>query len=60
MSFDPKCYEIAECFLEDTPRLYNDKVRAKLAQTIQDVIEDFISDDDNFPQPLPPDNRREL
>ena len=40
MSFDPACFDLAQIFLEDEPRL---RARVKeLAQAIQDAIEDWI------------------
>jgi hypothetical protein len=52
MSYDTKCGELADCFLEDEKRV-TDKIRTKLAQTIQDTIEDFLNDAENFPPPEP-------
>ena len=52
MSYDTKCWELAEYFLEDEKRV-TEKIRTKLAQTIQDAIEDFLNDAENFPPPEP-------
>lgn len=46
MSYDPKCHEVAEYFLaDDTPQ----PIVAKLAQRIQDAIEDELTDPDFEP-----------
>jgi hypothetical protein len=42
--FDEKCYELAKEFLSDDPDLNNEVNRDKLAQSIQDTIEDEIAD----------------
>ncbi len=55
MPFDSKCYDLAKSFCEDLPRV----PVARLAQTIQDAIEDFLQDEDNFPPSEPFDTRRE-
>lgn len=43
MSYDQKCYDLAEAFLEDEPELNTEKNRDELAQAIQDVIEGHLS-----------------
>ncbi len=44
MSYDPKCYELAAAFLADEDLdLQSEANRSKLAQGIQDYIEDFIA-----------------
>ena len=43
MSFDPKCYELAEYFLRDQTTC--ERVIHALAQEIQDTIEDFSFDE---------------
>ena len=43
MSYDPKCYDLAAAFLEDEPELATEKNKCKLAQHIQDTIEDWIT-----------------
>lgn len=43
MSFDPRCYELAELFLSDEPAINTSEKRDELAQIIQDAIEDFIA-----------------
>lgn len=42
MSYDPKCYDLAEMFLEDSPKLDNERNVHRLAQVIQDAIESEI------------------
>jgi len=42
MSYDQKCYDLAESFLEDEPALNNEENRNELAESIQSAIEDFI------------------
>ncbi len=44
MSYDQKCYDLAEAFLDDTDTqpLNTEANRCQLAQEIQTVIEDFI------------------
>jgi hypothetical protein len=64
MSFDPKCFELAKVFIADLEAEKNVVVPIRivnqLAQTIQDTIEDFLQDDDNFPASEPMfDTRRE-
>lgn len=41
-SFDTKCYELAEHFLQDEPDLDNEERRKDLAQEIQESIEAFL------------------
>lgn len=43
MSYDPRCYDLAAMFLEDEPRLFNEKHNDALAQLIQSTIEDYIA-----------------
>ncbi len=45
MSYDVKCYELAEAFLEDyfTADLTKEKATDLLAQAIQNAIEDSLS-----------------
>lgn len=45
MSFDPKCYELAEYFVSDTAMCRGETIN-ELAQLIQDVIEDFLCADE--------------
>jgi hypothetical protein len=40
--FDPKCYELAEYFLEDYDDIADD-VKDELAQEIQDAIENWLN-----------------
>lgn len=39
MSFDEKCYELAEHFL---PSMASERLKAALAQTVQDAVEDYM------------------
>lgn len=55
MSYDTKCYDLAEAFLEDEPALNNESHRKALAQEIQNAIESFIEDARrNYEPPDPP------
>lgn len=43
MAFDPKCYDLAEHFLSDEePPIQSDENKRRLAQTIQNEIENWI------------------
>lgn len=42
MSYDPKCYDLAERFLEDHPAINNEFHRDELAQSIADAIASYI------------------
>lgn len=42
MSYDTKCYELAEHFTEDVPLSARKETTEQLAQVIQDAIEDFL------------------
>lgn len=42
MSYDSRCYDLAEVFLDDEPHLNAESYRTELAQLIQNTIEDFI------------------
>ena len=44
MSFDPECYELAAAFMEDHPERDTPENRQKLAQTIQDAIEEWFTE----------------
>ena len=44
LSFDSKCYDLAEHFLEDEPTLDNEDARNELAQEIQEAVESWIID----------------
>lgn len=64
MSYDTRCFELAEAFLDPEECTFCSMVREvavdKLAQGIQDYVEDFLNDPDNFPPPEPKfDTRRE-
>jgi hypothetical protein len=41
-TFDPKCYELAEHFLADTPELNTDAAKVTLAAAIQQALEEEI------------------
>lgn len=43
MSFDPRCYDLAELFLSGEPAINTPEKRDELAQILQDAIEDFIA-----------------
>lgn len=42
-TYDSRCYDLGETFLEDTPHLNTEKRRNELAALIQQTIEDFIN-----------------
>lgn len=42
MSYDRKCYELADDFLDDYPEIKSPQNLDGLAQEIQDAIENFI------------------
>jgi hypothetical protein len=44
MSFDPKCYDLAEHFLLDQWDEVPTAMKDELAQAIQDTIEDYFFD----------------
>lgn len=44
MSYDQKCYDLAEVFLSDYPEKNTPENRNQLAQDIQQAIEDFFSE----------------
>jgi hypothetical protein len=47
VSFDVKCYELAETFIDDDARIAKSpELVAALAQEIQDTIEAFLQYDD--------------
>ncbi len=52
MPFDTECYKIATIFIADLEAEKNIvvpiRITYKLAQLVQDVIEDFLQDADNF------------
>lgn len=54
-SFDSKCYDLANVFLEDEPNLFTDDGCKELAQRIQQTIENFIEEARrNYEPPDPP------
>lgn len=44
MAYDPKCYELAEAFLEDEPAFNLKANKEELAQEIQTTIENWLDD----------------
>lgn len=46
MTYDPKCYYLAEVWLNGTGDTHSETV-VRLAQRIQDCIEDFMADLEN-------------
>ena len=55
MSYDQKCFDLAEAFLSDEPHLATAKRTNELAQIIQSAIEDFITyEQANYEPPDPP------
>ena len=42
--YDPKCYALAEDFLEDEPLLNRESCRKELAQEIQTAIESWVNE----------------
>ena len=54
-TYDTKCYELAEHFLQDEPHLDTEKRRDALASLIQATIEPWIESElDNYEPPSPP------
>lgn len=54
-TYDSKCADIADHFLQDLPHLWNDRRVAELAALIQTTVEDFIRhENDNYEPPDPP------
>jgi hypothetical protein len=55
MSYDSKCFDLADTFLQDHPHLWTGRRIGELAQVIQDAIEDyFTTEQDNYEPPDPP------
>lgn len=57
MSYDKKCYDLADAFLSDTDtsHLGSESNKDKLAQEIQNTIEAFIAEaNDNYEPPDAP------
>mgnify|MGYP001559600414 CR=1 FL=1 len=50
-TYDPKCYDLAELFLEDEDNLNTEVRRIALAKTIQTAIEDFLTYERNNYEP---------
>lgn len=54
-TYDPRCWDLAETFLHDTPHLWNYARTDALAKLIQQTVEDFIADEQrNYEPPDPP------
>jgi hypothetical protein len=54
-TYDTKCYDLAEAFLEDEPAMNTESRRKDLAGTIQQAIEDWLDHErDNLEPPDPP------
>jgi len=54
-TYDTKCADLADHFLQDTPHLWTDGRVAALAAEIQQTVEDFIADEQrNYEPPDPP------
>jgi hypothetical protein len=51
MTYDQRCYDLGELFLEDVPHLNTKKRRDDLAQTIQAAIEGYIAYEQNNYEP---------
>ena len=63
MAYDQKCYDLAALFLSDVQDPVQHEDAHKLAQDIQDVIEDYLSDLERQKQPpeeMPPAMKAEL
>jgi len=43
MSYDPRCFDLAEMFLSDNPTINTGNRKQELAQHIQDEIESWIA-----------------
>jgi hypothetical protein len=55
MAYDPKCFDLAESFLDDHPHLSNDRRVEELAQLIQRTIDGYIEHEQaNYEPPDPP------
>lgn len=54
MSYDSNCYDLAEHFLADEPALNTERNKKRVAQHIQDTIEDWIAYERE--DPLPDEN----
>jgi hypothetical protein len=55
VSYDSKCADLADHFLQDEPRLWNDRRTAELAQVIQNAVELYIAyEKSNYEPPDPP------
>lgn len=54
-TYDTKCADLADHFLQDVPHLWNDRRTEELALEIQNVIEMYIAhENDNYEPPDPP------
>lgn len=55
MTYDTKCFDLAEAFLEDQPHLATEKRTDRLAARIQEAIEEWIAhEQSNYEPPDPP------
>jgi hypothetical protein len=45
VSFDSKCYDLAEHFLTEEPGLNTEEMKDQLAQAIQETVESWINDE---------------
>lgn len=54
-TYDTKCFDLADAFLEDVPHLRTPRRTDELAALIQQAVEDFIaSEQRNYEPPDPP------
>lgn len=56
-TFDPKCYDLAEDFLDDESFINTEHHRRNLAGTIQQAIEDWLDDQRGNAEPPDPPGR---
>ena len=56
MSYDQKCYDLAALFLSDVQDPVKHDDADRLAQDIQSVIEDYLSDLERQEEPPPEDD----
>ncbi len=47
VSFDNKCYELAEYFMAEPAGKWTDMDRTELAELIQSTIEDFLHEEED-------------
>lgn len=53
-TYDPKCFDLAEAFLDDEPHLATDRRVDELAALIQRAIEDYIAHEQSKYEPPDP------